>query len=117
MFFLLQLLNQFKELGVECNETLDHTHRVLHFVRVFRRKDETNCRLRRAFEHMLAFLVEAGSDSVSVLEGNEQRWEWRTIVVAIFEGLPRLFNAQTGEPLHFPETINPGPVRAFAVGT
>jgi hypothetical protein len=88
MSVLLQLLNQFKELGVECNETLDHTHSVLHFCRLFRRKDDTDRRLGRAFEHLLAFLVEAGGDGVSVLEGNEQRWERRTIVVAIFEGLP-----------------------------
>jgi hypothetical protein len=73
MFLLppLKFLNQFKELCVECNETLDHTHGVLHFVRLLWRKDDTDCRLRRAFEHVLAFLVEAGSDSVSFLEGNE----------------------------------------------
>src|ERR1700759_5278975 len=118
MFFLphLQLLNQFKELPVECDETLDHTNRVLHFLRLFRRKDYTDCRLRRAFEHMLAFLVKAGSDGVSVLEGNEQRWQRRPIVVAAFEGL-RLFNAQTGESLHFPQTIDPAPVRTIAVRT
>src|ERR1700757_3099167 len=102
MFLLLQLLNQFKELGVECNETLDHTNCVFYFVRLFRRKDDTDGRLRRTFEHMLPFLVEAGSDGVPVLEGNEQRWERGTIVVAVFEELLRLFNAETGEPLHFP---------------
>ena len=83
---------------------------------LFRRKDDTNCRLRRAFEHVLAFLVKAGSDGVSVLEGNEQRWQRGTIVIAVFEELLRLFNAQTGEPLHFPQTIDPGSGRGLCRG-
>ena len=65
---------------------------------------------------MLTFLIEAGSDSVSFLEGHDQRWNRRAIVVAVFEGLPCLFKTQTGEPLHLPQMINPGPVGAVAVG-
>jgi hypothetical protein len=65
---------------------------------------------------MLAFLVKAGGDGVSFLEGDKQRWQRGTIVIAVFESLPRLFNAQSGELLHFPQTIDPGPVRASAVG-
>src|ERR1700756_2359328 len=99
MFLLLQLLNQYKELRVECNEALDHSYGVFDFVRLFRRKDNTDRRPRRAFEHVLPFLVKAGSDSVSVLEDNEQRWQRGTIVIAVLEELLRLFNAQTGESL------------------
>jgi hypothetical protein len=73
MFLLppLEFLNQFKELRVECNETLDHANRVLHFIRLLWRKDDTDCRFRRPFQHVLPFFVEAGGDSVSFLEGNE----------------------------------------------
>jgi hypothetical protein len=73
MFHLpsLEHLNKRKELRVECNETLDNTHGVPHFVCLLRREDDTDCRLRRAFQHVLTFLIEAGGDSVSVLESND----------------------------------------------
>jgi len=72
--------------------------------------------LRVLIEHQTA-LPRRPPGNHAIGLGEDVLWEQRgTIVIAVFEGLPRLFNPQTGESLYFPQTIDPGPVGAFAVG-
>jgi len=41
-----------------------------------------------SIEHRLALFVETCHDGVVLFETNEQAWQWRLVVVALFEALP-----------------------------
>ena len=77
-----------KELRIDPNKSFNESHRIAHFVWIGWREDGAERRHGRAFEHRLALFVETCHDGVVLFETNEQAWQWRLVVVALFEALP-----------------------------
>jgi len=89
----MSLMNRFdkrEQFRVDLNKARYDLQRIAHFVWVGWREDGAERRLGRAFEHRLALFVETCHDGVVLFETDKQARQWRLVVVALFEVLPRL---------------------------
>jgi hypothetical protein len=67
----LNRLDQFAELTVDTDEPFDRAHCPRALFPILQREDRTECWFRRAFQHVLAFFVEARCDRVVLFENNQ----------------------------------------------
>ena len=73
-----------EEFRIDPNKSFYESQRIAHFVWIGWREDDAKRGLGRAFEHRLAFFVEAGHDGVVLFETYKQARQWRLVVVALF---------------------------------
>ena len=73
-----------KKFRIDPNKSFNESQRITHFDLIGRREDGAERRFRGAFEHRLALFVEAGHDGVMLFEADEQAWQRRLVVVALF---------------------------------
>ena len=67
------------------------------------------------FEHRLALFVEAGDDGVVLFETDKQARQWRLVVVAVFEVLPRLLQGKPRQLLDAAQPTDPVFELSFAM--
>src|SRR6266700_4260101 len=77
----LDLFDQLTDFPVYEHESLSSTHCRGAFFRIVECEHRTERWLCRAFQHVLAFFVEACCDRIVLLENNQKRGHWRSIVV------------------------------------
>ena len=88
----LPLMNRFdkrKQFLVDPNEARYNPNCIAHLGWIGRGEDGAERGLRCRFEHRLALFVEACLDGVVFFEADEQGWQGRLVVTALFEVLPR----------------------------
>jgi len=79
----LYLLDHLEELEAKGNEPADHAQCALQFLGFRWREDHPYDRLRAAFEHVLAFLIETGDDRIVIFEGHYQGRQRDGVIAAI----------------------------------
>lgn len=80
---MLYLFDKLEEFQIEHDEALDDPDCVPHLVGLVRRENNTNRRLRTAFEHVVAFFIETSLDYIVLIEGHEEARQRDGVVAAI----------------------------------
>jgi len=107
MGYLLQLLNEEKELIVKGYKLIGNTHCLLNLFGLLRREDHADGRLRASLQHVLSFLIEAGADRVMLFECNQYAWQWRAVIVSLLLKVAGMLQVETRDPLDLPQPLDP----------
>src|ERR1700723_1810634 len=78
-------------------------------------KHHADTRLRAAFQHVLAFLVETGNDRVVVIEGDDHGRQWNRVVAAVLPEAGIRWERDTRQAVNPAQTLDPGAILSLSV--